>query len=91
LIAQITQISYFLLPLLFILGCYFYSSLRRLKEAETKKLNLLYAEITSEKEVAHQLNKTPKEIEKINNSIHNKLLKIKVDVFNLDYSLTEIF
>lgn len=90
-IDQITKISYFLLPLLFILGGYCYASFQKLKRVEVKKTQLLYAEILSEKEVAHQLKNAPKKVEKFNNATQTKLLKIRVAVFNIDFSFNEIF
>lgn len=89
-IAQITKISYFLIPFLIILGSSFYYSFQKLKEVETKKIKLLYAEISSEKKVAFQLENVPKVVEKINNATQNKLLKIKVAIFNVDFTLNEI-
>ena len=89
-ITQLTQISYFLLPLLFILGCYCYRSFQKLKKSEAVKLQLLSAEISSEKKVAYQLKNIPKEVQKLNNVTQNKILEIKVGVFNLDFSLNEI-
>lgn len=87
---QITQIAYFLFPLLFILGGYYYRSFQNLKSSESRKTALLLAEISSEKEVAYQLKSVSKETQKLNNATQEKLLKIKVGVFNIDFSLGEI-
>lgn len=83
--------SYYLVPIIFILGCYFYFSYQKLKEVEVKKLQFLQAEISSEKKVAHQLKNVPKEVEKLNNTTKIKLLKIKIDIFNTNFTLSELF
>lgn len=90
-IVQITKISYFLVPLLFILGLYFNYSFQKIKEVETKKLQFLFDEIKIEKNVSHQLKNVPKEAEKLNKSTQNKILKIKINIFNTCFSLSEIF
>jgi hypothetical protein len=73
------------------LSCYFYVSFQNLKKAEALKIKFLYSEISSEKEAAHQLKNVPKKVEELNKSTNNKLLKIKVVVFNFDFSFNEIF
>lgn len=74
-----------------ILGSYFYYSFQKLKKVETKRLQLLYAEILLEKEVMQHFKKESKKTAGLNNSIEQKLLKIKVSIFNIDFSLSEIF
>ncbi|MFY9241617.1 MAG: hypothetical protein WAO74_01170 [Polaribacter sp.] len=89
-ITQITKTAYFIIPLLFILGVYFYYTFKKFKEVDSKKLALLYAEIALEKRIALELQDAPKIIEKLEYSFHNKLQKIKVAVLDVNFSLKEI-
>ena len=89
--AQITNATYYLVPLIFILGGYFYVSFQKLKKIETEKLQLLYTEILFEKDIAYQFKNKSKKTNSLNNSIEQKLLKIKLALFNIDFSLNEIF
>lgn len=90
-ITQIIKVTYYLLPLILILGFYFYVSYQKLKKLEIDRLQFLYAEIASEKNIKHQLKNTPKEVKKISATTQHKLYKIKVAVFNIDFSVSEIF
>jgi len=85
------KISYYLIPILVILVGYFYYSFQKLRKVETERLQLLYAEILLEKEVAHQFKNVPKKGNKLNNPIEQKISKIKVAIFNIDFNLSEIF
>lgn len=85
------KISYYLIPILVILVGYFYYSFQKLRKVETERLQFLFAEILLEKEVAHQFKNVPKKVNKLNNSIEQKISKIKVAIFNIDFSLSEIF
>ena len=89
-IAQITKISYFLLPLLFILGVYCYTSFQKLKKAEAIKLQLLYIELDSEKVLSEKLKLTSKKVKKRDSTLYQKLLKIKIGIFNVDFTLSEL-
>ena len=88
---QILKISYYLIPILVILGSYYYYSFQKMKKVKTERLQLLYAEILLEKEVMQHFKKESKKTAGLNNSIEQKLLKIKVSIFNIDFSLSEIF
>ncbi len=48
-------------------------------------------ELDSEKKKANQLKNISEKIKKTNNSTHLKLLKIRVDIFNIDFTLSEVF
>lgn len=85
------KISYYLIPILVILGSYFYYSFQKLKIAETEKMQLLYEEISHEKEVAHQYKNESKEINRLRISIQQKISTIKVAIINMDFSFSEIF
>ena len=88
---QTLKVSYYLIPILVILGSYFYVSFQKLRKLKIDRLQLLYTEISHEKEIAHQFKNVPKSINTLNNSIHQKILKIKVVIINIDFSLSEIF
>ena len=89
--AQITNVIYYLVPLIFILGGYFYVSFQKLKKIETERLQLLNSKILLEEQMAYQFKNVSKSTNILNNSIEQKLLKIKVAIFNIDFSLNEIF
>lgn len=91
LMIETLKISYYLIPILVILVGYFYYSFQKLRKVETERLQFLYAEILLEKEIAHQFKNVPKKVNRLNNSIEQKISKIKVAIFNIDFSLSEIF
>ena len=82
--------SYLLFFLPFILILYFIMNYRPLKMAELNKLNFLYSEIEKEKQIALKLKSAPNEIEFIKKKTHKKLQIIKVDILNINYTLSEI-
>ena len=88
---QIIKVTYYLVPLMLILGGYFYVSYKKLRKLETDKLQLLYAEISSEKELEYQFNSAFEAVEKSKISTKNKFLKIKTALFNIEFTLSEIF
>lgn len=84
-------IPFILVPLILSILYWFSKTYQEFKIEESKKIHLIYLELTSEKNIEHQLKETSLEIEKLENSIKNKLLIIKVAVFNIDFTLKEIF
>ncbi|PWG06177.1 hypothetical protein DIS07_07040 [Polaribacter aquimarinus] len=58
---------------------------------ETNKLLLLYKQIESEKRVSKGLKKTSLEIDLLSEKTQQKLQKMKVDVLETHFSLSEIF
>lgn len=91
LMIQILKISYFLIPVLVLFGMCFYVSFQKLKKNENKRLQHLYTEILLEEEMAHQFKNVSKRTSILNNSFEQKILKIKVAIINIDFSLNEIF
>lgn len=57
---------------------------------ENHKLDVIYAELTSEKKLFIALQHSSEEIKKIENKTHYQLQKIKVDLLNIDFTLKEI-
>ncbi len=84
-------IFWFLLLLKVVLIIYFVINHQKLKAVETNRLNLLYAEYKAEKNKAIKLKKTPKQIQLLKKNTHQKILKIKIDVVNIRFTLNEIF
>ena len=68
----------------------FYVSYQKLKKSDYRNLNLLSLELASEKKLANQLNKTPKKVKNLEISINQKIIKIKVELFNINFTLKEI-
>ena len=90
-INQLIKLTFFLIPLLFILGAWFYYSFQKLKRLENEKLESLYAKINAEENIAMTLKNTPKETAFLMATTQNKLQNIKVAFFNINFSLNEIF
>ena len=67
-----------------------YVSYQKLKKSDYRNLNLLSLELASEKKLANQLNKTPKKVKNLEISINQKIIKIKVELFNINFTLKEI-
>ncbi|MGY8909306.1 MAG: hypothetical protein ACKVIG_05495 [Flavobacteriales bacterium] len=91
LMIQILKISYYLIPVLVLFGMCFYISFQKLKKNENERIQHLYTEILLEEQMAHQFKIVSERTNILNNSIEQKLLKIKVSIFNIDFSLSEIF
>lgn len=73
------------------LGYYYYQSFQKTKKEEAKRLQLLYADILYEENQKHQLKKKIKIDNQLNSDIKTKIIKIKVDVININFTLTELF
>jgi hypothetical protein len=89
--SNIFLISFIVYPIIIFLLLRLYNSYQKLKKSETENLNLLKMELDSEKKKANQLKNISEKIKKTNNSTHLKLLKIRVDIFNIDFTLSEVF
>lgn len=64
---------------------------QKLKLTESNRLQYLVNEINTEKKISKNLEKKKTEVKQIRNKIDYQFLKIKTLVFNLDFSLNEIF
>lgn len=89
--SNLILILFIISPIIFFLLLGLYFSYQKLKNAEIENFNLLELELDSEKKKAHQLKNVSEKIKIINNSTHLKLLKIRVDIFNIDFTLSEVF
>jgi hypothetical protein len=70
--------------------CFYYSYLK-LKKSEYKKLELISIEISQESKIEKQLIKSASKLQVLEKNTQNKLQKIKVGIFNMDFTLSEIF
>lgn len=77
--------------ILVVLVLWFSFTYHQIKSTEEKKINFLYAELSSEKEIYNQLKNADVEVKRIEKNIKIKLIKIKVNVFNINFTLSEIF
>ena len=66
-------------------------SYQKLKLIESNRLQYLLNEINTEKKISKNLEKKKTEVKQIRNKIDYQFLKIKTLLFNLDFSLNEIF
>ena len=82
---------FILTPILFVIGFWCYYDFKSFKEKENSELNTLYCDLEAEKQLKERLKKTPDEIYNIEKNIHQKILKIKIDIFNLNFSIKEVF
>lgn len=85
---NILVVSILLFIVVFII--YFTIDYKRMKVVELYKLNNLFSEIEHEKKIANKLKSAPKEIYFIKKEMHQKLQKIKVDVLNIHFTLSEL-
>lgn len=88
---NINKILIILVPITLMMVLWFYKNYQLLKVEETKKLQLLCLELASEKNIFIALQNSSEEINTIENKTQHKLLKIKVDLLNIDFTLKEIF
>lgn len=88
---QITKLVSFLIPFTIILISYFYFSFLTTRKSESEKLKALSTEINLEKNIKIQLKNISKELEELNKHTQNKLLQIKIGIFNIDFTLSEMF
>ena len=87
---NIKEILIILVPISLILVYWYYHVYQNFKKKETKKLQLLNLEFASEKELFKALQNSSKKLKKLESKTQYKLLKIKVDILNIDFSLKEI-
>ncbi|WP_339662960.1 hypothetical protein [uncultured Polaribacter sp.] len=87
---HINEILIILVPVTLMLILWFFKNYQELKAKETKKLHLLNLEFASEKKLFIALQNSSKELKTLELKTHYKLLKIKVDLLNIDFSLKEI-
>ncbi|MGK0414278.1 MAG: hypothetical protein ACJA1B_002501 [Polaribacter sp.] len=80
-----------MVPSVLLILFWFSKKYQYLKYQETKRLELLYVELASEKKIAIRLKNTPKKVQELDRSIQKKLLKIRVNIFNIDFTLSEFF
>lgn len=60
------------------------------KAVENISLEPVYSAFTTEKKIANLLRGTSKKIALLNNATQEKFIKIKVGIFNLDFTLSEM-
>ncbi|MDP5107163.1 MAG: hypothetical protein NWQ31_13450 [Polaribacter sp.] len=87
---HVNEILIILVPVTLMLILWFFKNYQELKTKETKKLHLLNLEFASEKKLFIALQNSSKELKTLELKTHYKLLKIKVDLLNIDFSLKEI-
>lgn len=81
-----------LLILTFILALVLYLNFKKLKVKENQKLTLINNALESEKQNSKNSSiKTHHEIELLEKNTHRKFLKLRVLIFNTDFTLQEIF
>ncbi len=89
---MLTEILFLILLLLPIaLIIYFIEDYNNTKTIEINKIHVLSSEIHIEKNIAKKLKCSNKELTALNGGIEKKIQKIKVDIFNIEYTLSEIF
>lgn len=69
----------------------FYYSYKKLRAENNIKLNAIYNNIEKENLRKTQLNLVSSEVEIIKKLINSKFLNIKIDIFNLHFSINELF
>ena len=86
-------ISIFLLIFLTLISLitYFLLSFKRLKMQESKRLQTVFSEIEVEKKTRLSLQNTSIQIDKLEQQTKTSFLKIRVEIFNIDFSYREIF
>jgi len=87
------NISIFLLIFLTLISLitYFLLSFKRLKMQESKRLQTVFSEIEVEKKTRLSLQNTSIQIDKLEQQTKTSFLKIRVEIFNIDFSYREIF
>lgn len=91
---NLLEYSYLLLlflVLLIALVIYFKIRFQQLKVLETRRLNLICVEIEAEKKKRKKLLTSPQEILFIKKETQQRLQKIKVDILNINFTLSEVF
>lgn len=90
---MISEIKIYFIILILIIASILWCllSFHKLKQKEAIKLQLINQELDCEKGMQKKLIQSKMEFSRITANIHEKLLKIKIDIFNLDFTLTEIF
>ena len=89
-----SEYTIYLFCLLIIAVCisiYLINNYKQLKTNEINKLNYLFLDLKKEKLTSNQLQKLPTELKTLEQNTQQKLQKIKVDVLNINFSLSEIF
>lgn len=87
---SLTLISFLIIPTITVLVLGFYVSYQNFKNTENKYLKLLYIELESEKKISKTLKSTTKKVKELDQKTNQKLLKIKVITFNINFTLNEI-
>ena len=91
LLDNITFVPIVILSTILLLVLWLYISYQKLKKKQITDLQFLYLELEAEKVLSKKLQKNPYIIEKKDKALHKKLLKIRTDILNLDFTFTEIF
>ena len=90
-LSENTHILLLFLLLLIALIVYFKMNFQQIKAAEIDRLNLIVTEIEAEKKTSEQLKNLPQEIVSLKKGTQQKLQKIKIDILDIDFTLSEIF
>lgn len=85
------QIALITLILSGILIFYFTFNYKKMKETTQHKLSVIYNELEIEKKNSVQLKSVQKKVKRLEQKTFQKLVKIKVDILNIDFTLGEIF
>jgi hypothetical protein len=70
---------------------FFYLSFVKLRSQETQKIATIQTELEQERKICKALKTTPSEVSQIEEETQRKLLKIRVDILNIDFTIQEIF
>ena len=83
-------LSLFLLLIMIILIIYFTLNYQQIKVTETTKLNAVFLEIEVERKNSLSLKDTSVQINKLELQTKASFQKIKVEIFNIDFSYKEV-
>ena len=82
---------FILTPILFALGFWCYYDFKKNKLKESEKINALFLDLELEKKRKIYLDTKSGIVLNTSKEINKKLLKIKIDIFNLNFSIKEVF
>lgn len=84
-------IPYFLIFLLVIFSIWTFLGIQKHQNMDSKKVKFIEIEIQKEREKALQLENVASKIIDFEKNTNQQFLKVNVAVFNLDFTLKEIF
>lgn len=89
--SQLTTFVSICIPLIFVLGLWLVVAHQKFKKAEENKLQHLFLELSSERNLKKKLESVPTQIESFENITAIKFRTAKVEIANINFSLKEIF